>query len=83
MGVHQTDVWVLLKPREEWREGITKEKIIELIEPYLASEPGLSYNFTQPIAMRVDELTSGVKSDIAVKVFGESLEVLSSIANRG
>lgn len=81
MGVHQTDVWVLLKPREEWRDGMTKEKIIEMIEPYLASEPGLSYNFTQPIAMRVDELTSGVKSDIAVKVFGESLEVLSSIAN--
>ena len=50
-----------------------------MIRPYLETEPGLSYNFTQPIAMRVDELTSGVKSDIAVKVFGEELDVLNNI----
>ncbi len=81
MGVHQTDVWVLLKPMDEWRPGITKERINRLIEPYLKSEPGLAYNFTQPIAMRVDELTSGVKSDVAVKVFGEDLEVLNDVGN--
>jgi cobalt-zinc-cadmium resistance protein CzcA len=79
MGVHQTDVWVILKPREEWRDGLSKEDIVDLIRPYLETEPGLSYNFTQPIAMRVDELTSGVKSDIAVKIFGEELEVLDRI----
>lgn len=79
MGVHQTDVWVVLKPMEEWRDGISKEDIADAIEPFLQTEPGLSYNFTQPIAMRVDELTSGVKSDVAVKVFGEDLEVLNKI----
>lgn len=79
MGVHQTDVWIILEPVKEWRRGITKEKIIELIRPYLATEPGLAYNFTQPIAMRVDELTSGVKSDVAVKIFGEDLEMLNII----
>ena len=79
MGVHQTDVWVLLKPRSEWRPGVTKEWVIDAIEPYLHTEPGLAYNFTQPIAMRVDELTSGVKSDIAVKIFGEDLDVLERI----
>ncbi|MFP8489907.1 efflux RND transporter permease subunit [Gracilimonas sp. Q87] len=79
MGVHQTDIWVVLKPREEWRDGLSKEDIIDLIRPYLETEPGLSYNFTQPIAMRVDELTSGVKSDIAVKIFGEELEVLDKV----
>ncbi|MDE2781897.1 MAG: CusA/CzcA family heavy metal efflux RND transporter [Gemmatimonadota bacterium] len=79
MGVHQTDVWVILKPRETWREGLTKEHIIEEIRPFLLTEPGLSYNFTQPIAMRVDELTSGVRSDVAVKVFGENLEELNRI----
>ena len=79
MGVHQTDVWVVLKPREEWRDGLTKEDIVEEIRPFLETEPGLSYNFTQPIAMRVDELTSGVKSDIAVKVYGEDLETLNMI----
>jgi cobalt-zinc-cadmium resistance protein CzcA len=79
MGVHQTDVWVILKPRDEWRSGLSKEDIVDLIRPYLETEPGLSYNFTQPIAMRVDELTSGVKSDIAVKIFGEELEVLDQV----
>ena len=79
MGVHQTDVWVILKPMDEWREGIAKEDIITQIEPYLKTEPGLAYNFTQPIAMRVDELTSGVKSDLAVKIYGEDLDVLSRI----
>ncbi|MCF8231704.1 MAG: CusA/CzcA family heavy metal efflux RND transporter [Bacteroidales bacterium] len=82
MGVHQTDVWVLLKPRDTWREGLTKQDIIKEIEPYLKNEPGLSYNFTQPIAMRVDELTSGVKSDLAVKIYGEDLEVLNDIGDR-
>jgi cobalt-zinc-cadmium resistance protein CzcA len=79
MGVHQTDVWVILKPREEWREGMTKERIQEMMVPYLENEPGLSYNFTQPIAMRVDELTSGVKSDIAIKIFGENLDELNQV----
>lgn len=79
MGVHQTDVWVILKPREEWREGVTKEYIQEMLKPYLETEPGLSYNFTQPIAMRVDELTSGVKSDIAIKIFGENLDELNTV----
>ncbi|WP_319500627.1 CusA/CzcA family heavy metal efflux RND transporter [uncultured Draconibacterium sp.] len=79
MGVHQTDVWVVLKPIEEWTKGVTKEDIIRRIEPYLQTEPGLAYNFTQPIAMRVDELTSGVKSDLAVKIYGEDLDVLDQI----
>jgi len=79
MGVHQTDVWVLLKNTGEWRPGVSKQSIIEAIKPLLTTEPGLAYNFTQPIAMRVDELTSGVKSDVAVKVFGEDLEVLNKI----
>ena len=79
MGVHQTDVWVVLKPIEEWSKGVTKEDIIRRIEPYLQTEPGLAYNFTQPIAMRVDELTSGVKSDLAVKIYGEDLDVLDEI----
>ncbi len=79
MGVHQTDVWVVLKNPDEWRDGISKPDIIAEIEPYLKTEPGLAYNFTQPIAMRVDELTSGVKSDLAVKIYGEDLEELNRI----
>ncbi|GAP68234.1 heavy metal efflux pump, CzcA family [Bacteroidales bacterium 6E] len=79
MGIHQTDVWVVLKPVDEWRKGLEKSDIVAMIEPYLQSEPGLVYNFTQPIAMRVDELTSGVKSDLAIKIYGEDLDVLGQI----
>ncbi|MEL7585736.1 MAG: CusA/CzcA family heavy metal efflux RND transporter [Prolixibacteraceae bacterium] len=79
MGVHQTDVWVVLENPDEWRKGITKDDLIAQIEPYLKTEPGLAYNFTQPIAMRVDELTSGVKSDLAVKIYGEDLDELNRI----
>jgi cobalt-zinc-cadmium resistance protein CzcA len=82
MGVHQTDVWVILKPTKEWREGVTKEDIIAQIEPYLKTEPGLASNLHKPIAMRVDELTSGVKSDLAVKVSGEDLDKLNQVAEK-
>ncbi|MFK7845310.1 MAG: efflux RND transporter permease subunit [Rhodothermales bacterium] len=82
MGVHQTDVWVVLKPHDEWRNGLSKEDIAEEIRPFLLTEPGLAYNFTQPIAMRVDELTSGVKSDIAVKLYGEDLETLDQVGEQ-
>ncbi|MFW6019685.1 MAG: efflux RND transporter permease subunit [Bacteroidales bacterium] len=82
MGVHQTDIWVILKEPDKWRDGINKQDIINEIEPYLKTEPGLSYNFTQPIAMRVDELTSGVKSDMAVKIFGEDLDKMQEAGER-
>lgn len=79
MGVHQTDVWVILKPDNQWRSGVSKSDLIEEMKPFLDAEPGLSYNFTQPIAMRVDELTSGVKADVAVKIFGDDLDVLNKL----
>ncbi|MBD3409309.1 MAG: CusA/CzcA family heavy metal efflux RND transporter [Ignavibacteriales bacterium] len=82
MGVHQTDVWVVLKPTDEWRDGVAKKDIEDMIEPFVADEPGLAYNFTQPIAMRVDELTSGVKSDVAVKIYGEDLDTLAAVGSR-
>ena len=78
-GVHQTDVWVILNDPSTWRAGLTKPDIVAMLEPMLQDEPGLVYNFTQPIAMRVDELTSGVKSDVAVKIFGENMDVLNSL----
>lgn len=59
-----------------------KTDIIRQIEPFLQTEPGMIYNITQPIAMRVDELTSGVKSDVAIKIYGENLDSLSAISER-
>lgn len=81
MGVNITDTFVQLKPRSEWRFH-TKSELEEAMRKRLAEIPGINYNFTQPIAMRVDELVSGVKSDVAVKLYGEDLEVLTQTANR-
>ncbi len=72
MGVNQSDVFVMLTPRSAWRSGITKEDIEEELEEALEDEvPGVAFGFTQPIKMRLDELISGVRSDLAVKAFGD------------
>ncbi len=80
MGIYQADVYVLLKPDEEWRPGLTKEDLISQMSERLERIPGMVYNFTQPMAMRLDEVVSGVKGDIAVKVFGEDPKALERIA---
>lgn len=81
MGVYQTDVYVMLKPKNQWPWGRTKENIVEELSERLNQNiPGTSFNFTQPIAMRVDELVSGVRSDIAVKLFGDDINILMAKA---
>ena len=70
MGIYQGDVYVLLYPIEVWTTGRTKEALIDAMAASLGTMPGVSFNFTQPMAMRLDEVVSGVKADVAVKVFG-------------
>jgi len=82
MGPEQTDVVIMLKPREKWHTGRDKAGLIEAIQKDLAQIPGLRFSFSQPIALRVNELISGVKSDLAVKVFGPDIEVLRQFADR-
>lgn len=82
MGVYEADVYVLLKPPSQWRPGVNKEVLIEQLSARLALIPGLVCNFTQPMAMRLDEVVSGVKADVAMKIFGPDLPVLESLGNR-
>lgn len=82
MGPEQTDVFITLKPRRQWHSGRNKNELVEAIQQDLAVIPGLRLSFSQPIALRVNELISGVKSDLAVKVFGPDLEVLKRFADR-
>ena len=75
MGVNQSDVFVMLKPDDEWRSGVDKEKLEAELQERLEEEvPGVAFGFTQPMKMRLDELISGVRSDLAVKVFGDDPE---------
>jgi cobalt-zinc-cadmium resistance protein CzcA len=82
MGIYQGDVYVLLHPMEEWRTGRTKESLIEAMATTLSAMPGVSFNFTQPMAMRLDEVVSGVKADVAVKVFGPDAATLERIGQQ-
>ncbi len=82
MGPEQTDVFIMLKPRGRWGAGRDKAALVEAIQQNLAEIPGLRLSFSQPIALRVNELISGVKSDLAVKVFGPDLDVLKQFADR-
>ncbi|MBM4372806.1 MAG: efflux RND transporter permease subunit, partial [Deltaproteobacteria bacterium] len=82
MGPEQTDVFIMLRPRRDWDTGRTRQELVAAIEADLAEIPGLRYSFSQPIALRVNELISGVKSDLAIKVFGPDLDVLKDFADR-
>jgi cobalt-zinc-cadmium resistance protein CzcA len=79
-GVEASDITVTLKPREQWTTAKTKEELVEKMRKAVAEVPGVAASFTQPIALRVDELVSGVKSAIGIKIFGDDLEVLKSKA---
>ncbi|HJX63086.1 MAG TPA: efflux RND transporter permease subunit [Polyangia bacterium] len=81
MGPEQTDVFIMLKPRKHWGTGRSKAELVEAIRKDLSEIPGLRFSFSQPIALRVNELISGVKSDLAIKVFGSDLDVLKKFAD--
>lgn len=79
MGVHQTDVWVILKPVHDWPTHKTRNELIEQMSTELnANVPGVAFGFTQPIEMRVDELVAGVKADVAVLLYGDDMETLGA-----
>jgi len=80
MGLNETDVFMELKPRSEWRFD-SKQELIEEIRKVLVEFPGISYGFTQPIQMRVSEMLTGSTGDVSIKIFGEDIHHLSSIAD--
>jgi cobalt-zinc-cadmium resistance protein CzcA len=82
MGVYQGDVYVKLKPIEQWRTAATRDGLIEAFDQKLQTVPGVVYNFTQPLEMRMDEVISGVRSDVAVKLFGDDTAVLEREGER-
>ena len=75
MGMELSDMYVLLKPDSDW-QAQSKAEIEEQIRRRLEEVPGIAFGLSQPIAMRVDELVSGVRSQVAVKLFGDDLETL-------
>ena len=80
MGVEISDILVNLKPQSDWKTAETNEELVEKMREELSLIPGVAYSFSQPIALRVDELISGVKAQIAIKLFGEDMDVLKNKA---
>ncbi|ESE42307.1 efflux RND transporter permease subunit [Shewanella decolorationis] len=78
MGLNETDVFLELAPRSEWRFA-TKEQLIDAIRTVLLKYPGVNFNFTQPIQMRVSEMLTGSIGDVAIKVFGNDIEILGKL----
>ncbi len=78
-----SDTYIMLKPREEWPDpGRPKEDLINAMAERIARLPGSNHEFTQPIELRFNELLAGVRADVAVKVFGDDMEVLRETAER-
>jgi heavy metal efflux system protein len=79
MGLNETDTFLVLKPKAEW-QVFSKEALIEKIRSVMEQMPGISFGFTQPIEMRVSEMLTGTRGDLAVKLFGADLAVLNEKA---
>ena len=79
MGIYQGDMYVGLHPGDEWNTGRSKEALVDAMAATLGELPGLSFSFTQPMAMRLDEVVSGIKTDVAVKIFGPDARVLERL----
>lgn len=81
-GPEVSDTYMLLKPREQWKKAKTQEKLAEAMEEVLRDLPGQNYEFSQPIELRMNELIAGVRSDLAVKIYGDDLGTLLEYAGR-
>ncbi len=80
--INSAEMYVLLKPQDKWTQADSQEGLVEVIRKQLGDIPGILLNFTQPIEMTVDELLEGVRAELAIKLFGEDLEVLKVQADR-
>ncbi|MGM0479425.1 MAG: CusA/CzcA family heavy metal efflux RND transporter [Bacteroidota bacterium] len=78
MSMEQTDVMVMLKDKSEWVSAESKDALADSIKKALEILPAIGIEFSQPIEMRFNELITGVRSDIAIKIFGEDLDILQS-----
>ncbi len=76
MSMEMSDIIVKLYPREEWVSADTKEELVGQMKKMISVFPGVEYEFTQPIEMRFNELITGVRADLAIKIFGENLNTL-------
>ena len=81
MSMEESDVIIKLKPKSEWTSASSKDELADKFKEALKVIPGMEVEFTQPIEMRFNELITGVRADVAIKIFGEDLTVLANKAD--
>jgi heavy metal efflux system protein len=81
-GPEVSDTYIMLKPRQSWKKASTQAELAEAMQAAVSKLPGQNYEFSQPIELRMNELVSGVRSDLAIKVYGEDMEILLKYANQ-
>ena len=82
MPVERADIMIALKPKVEWTSAKTTPELMEKMEETLSAIPGLEAEISQPIQMRNNELLTGIKQDVAIKIFGDDLDVLTQQAGK-
>ncbi len=80
MGVELTDIFITLKPRSQWTKCRTQAEFTDLLDHTLRDMPGQRLAYSQPIEMRINEMVSGVRADLGVKLFGDDFNVLTKKA---
>lgn len=82
MPIEACDLMVILKDKSDWKKADSREELAEKMGEALEAIPGVTFGFQQPIQMRFNELISGVRQDVAVKIFGEDLDVLTGLSKQ-
>ncbi|WP_346320543.1 CusA/CzcA family heavy metal efflux RND transporter [Chitinophaga sp. YIM B06452] len=82
MPMESVDVMIVMKDKSEWTSASTREEMVSKMQETLESIPGVSFGFSQPIQLRFNELISGVRQDVGVKIFGEDLQTLTALSEQ-
>lgn len=82
MGIELTDIFIALNPRKKWKRARTQAELIVLMEKVVDDLPGLNMVFTQPIEMRLNEMVSGIRSDIGIKIIGDNFDELVRLSDK-
>ena len=82
MPIERADMMIALIPKKDWTSAKTKEELMEKMEEAVSVIPGMEIEMTQPIQMRTNELITGIKQDVAIKIYGNDLDILTSSANK-
>ena len=82
MGIYESDSYLQLAPKEQWKCCRTKQELIEKLSDALQKIPGVAYTITQPMEMRMDETVTGIRGDVAIKIFGDDLKTLEELGRR-